>query len=588
MAFENLTQILAYQATRQPDKPLWRYFRAGAWREVTYGQALDRVRAVAQGLAWLGVAPGDRVAVMADNGPEWALADLGTIAAGAVTVSVYPGLPAEEAAWVVGHAGATVAFAGSPAMAEKLLAQRGAMPDLATIVLLAGTLDHPDVLGLDALERRGPVGEGGLPGMLSRHETPLTIIYTSGTTGVPKGAVLTHGNLIDTIAAVEAHVGDLRRFDLNLSVLPLAHVFERAAGHFFPLYMGNTVAYARGFDTLGDDFQAIRPTFVVAVPRMLEKIHARVTAQVAAAPWHRRRVFDWAMAVGERYSRAVEAGEPVHLNLAAAHVVADRLVFAPIRERLGGRLQVIVCGGAPLSGEIARFFHAMGILVCEGWGATETSAPVTINVPASFRFGSVGKPLPGVTIRRAEDGELLVRGPNVFQGYWRDEAATNEAVDAEGFFHTGDIGERDADGFWHVTDRKKELIITAGGKNVAPQKLENALKARPGIASACVVGDRRPYLVALLTIDREALAAHHPPLADRPVDDPDLRAAIAAEVTDVNVRLARVEQIKDFRLLDTDFSPESGELTYTLKLKRRVIEARHAALIAAMYAHHPV
>ncbi|MFN3430301.1 MAG: AMP-dependent synthetase/ligase [Candidatus Sericytochromatia bacterium] len=588
MAFENLTQVLAYQASRQPDKPLWRFCRAGAWRDVTYGEAMDRVRAVAQGLAAVGVAPGDRVAVMADNGPEWALADWGIIAAGGVSVSVYPGLPAEEAAWVVGHAGAKAAFAGNPAMAETLLAQRGAMPDLATIVLLGGELDHPDVLSVGDLERLGPVGDGGLPGGLSRHETPLTIIYTSGTTGVPKGVVLTHGNLLDTIAAVEAHVGDLGRFDLNLSVLPLSHVFERAAGHFFPLYMGNTIAYARGFDTLGEDFQAIRPTFVVAVPRMLEKIHARVTAQVAASPWHRRRVFDWALGVGERYSRAREAGEPVHLNLALEHVIADRAVFAPIRSRLGGRLQVIVSGGAPLSGEIARFFHAMGILVCEGWGATETSAPATINVPDAFRFGSVGKPLPGVTIKLAEDGELLVRGPNVFQGYYRDEAATAEAIDAEGFFHTGDIGERDSDGFWRITDRKKELIITAGGKNIAPQKLENALKARPGIASACVVGDRRPYLTALLTIDREALAAHHPRLAGRPVDDADLRAAIAAEVTDVNVRLARVEQIKDFRLLDTDFSAESGELTYTLKLKRRVIEARHAALIAAMYAHHPV
>jgi long-chain acyl-CoA synthetase len=280
----------------------------------------------------------------------------------------------------------------------------------------------------------------------------------------------------------------------------------------------------------------------------------------------------------------------VHLPLALQAVTADRLVFAPIRERLGGRMQAVVCGGAPLSAEVARFFHAMGVLVCEGWGATETTGPATINVPGDFRFGSVGKPLPGVTVKRAPDGELLVRGPNVFSGYFKDEAATRAAFDADGFFRTGDIGEQDADGFWYITDRKKELIITAGGKNIAPQKLEQRLTARPGIAGACVVGDRRAYLVARLSLDRPALAAGHPALADAPVDDPALRAAIAREVAEVNAGPARVEQIKDFRLLDSDFSPESGELTYTLKLKRRVIEARHAALIGAMYDHpsdHP-
>jgi long-chain acyl-CoA synthetase len=584
-AFENVPQILAYQAARAPLKPCLRFFRDGRWQSWSYSQVMDRVRRIAQGLAGLGLAPGAHAAVMADNAPEWALADLGVLAAGGVTVSVYPGLPVDEAAYVIDHAEAKVVFVGSRDLAQKLLTARAHLPRVEHLVLLDGTLDDPAVLTLAELETRGPVGDGGLPGMLSRHDTPLTLIYTSGTTGVPKGVVLTHGNVLDTIAAVEAAVGDLSRFDLNVSVLPLAHVFERAAGHFFPLYRGNTIAYARGFDTLGEDFQAVRPTFAVVVPRLLEKIHDRVRDQVARAPWARRRVFDWALDVGTRHSQAVERGEPVHLQLAMQAVAADRLVFGTVRERLGGRMQAVVCGGAPLSAEVARFFHAMGVLVCEGWGATETTGPATINAPGDFRFGSVGKPLPGVEVKRAPDGELLVKGPNVFSGYFKDAEATREAFDAEGFFRTGDIGECDADGFWYVTDRKKELIITAGGKNIAPQKLEQLLTARPGIAGACVVGDRRACLVALLCLDREALRATDPTLAERPADDPALRALMAREVAVVNARLARVEQIKDFRLLDSDFSPESGELTYTLKLKRRVIETRHAALIGAMY--HP-
>ncbi|MEP0775264.1 MAG: long-chain fatty acid--CoA ligase, partial [Acidobacteriota bacterium] len=418
-------------------------------------------------------------------------------------------------------------------------------------------------------------------------DEPAVVIYTSGTTGEPKGVILTHRNILGTLEAVVAAFGDISALRLNLSFLPLAHALERIAGHFLPLVQGNTIAYARSLDTLAEDFRAVRPDFAVAVPRVFEKVHARIHTQVRGKPAPARALFRWAVGVGVERSLRLERGQPIPPSLAARYAAADLLVFRAIRARLGGRLRLFVSGGAPLAADIARFFHAAGILVCEGWGATETSAPSTWNTPAAYRFGSVGRPLPGVEVRLDADGELQVRGVNVFPGYLDNPEANAEAFTPDGFWRSGDIGRVDEEGFYYITDRKKELIITAGGKNIAPQKLENLLRQRPLISHCLVHGDRRPYVVALLTVDRAALAAAHPELADASPEDERLRRLLEAEVAEVNRQLARFEQIKKFRVLPGEFTAQGGELSQSLKLKRRVVEERHRPLLETMYGDRP-
>ena len=591
---ENL--VAAFRATVRevPRKSCLLFHRDGAWRRWTYEEFAARAEAIAGALAKSGISPGDRVAIVGENSPEWMLADFGGILSGAHVASLYSAFPAEETAGLLSHSGARVVFAGSPAVAAKVASVRGLLPAVERIVLLSGeppesgVEDDGLVVPLARFELEAPAGEGkvradGMERTL-RPESPLGLIYTSGTTGAPKGVVLTHGNVLFTFQAVSDMFPGIDRYDLSLAFLPLAHALARVGAHLYPIVSGRTVALATSLETLGSDFAAIRPQFAFTVPRLLEKIHARIVQTVAGSSPLRRRLFAAALAAGMEWSRLAERGERVPPGLALRRRLFDRLVFSKIRARLGGRLGLLLCGGAPLSAEVARFFHAAGLLVLEGWGATETSAPSTINTPEAFRFGSVGRPLPGVEVAVAADGELLVRGRNVFGEYFRDEAATREAFSEDGFYRTGDIGHVDADGFWHVTDRKKEMIITAGGKKIAPQEVEALLRRRPLIANAMLHGDRRPYLVALLTLDAEALAAVRPDLAGKPAGDAGLLAALRQEVAAVNSLLARFEQVKAFRLLPRDFSMEAGELTFTLKLKRRAIEAAWKSLLDDMYA----
>jgi long-chain acyl-CoA synthetase len=590
--YRNFVQVMLDHFERQPDKPCLRFFRDGAWKELTYGEVRGRVLAIAGGLVALGIEPGDRAAILSANRPEWALCDLGTFFAGAVVVTVYPDLNAAESAHILAHSESRLLFLEDRAQLEKVLSVREKLPALEHLVLLG---DAPPAgapcRSLDDLERLGREHASEALARIAQSasappETPLTIVYTSGTTGEPKGVITTHGNVVGVTGAVLAGLSqrDIRR--LNLSFLPLAHSLERIGGHFTPLRIGGTIAYARGLDTIAEDLLAVRPEFAVGVPRFFEKFYDRVQAEMAKASPLRRRIFGWALNAGMERSRRQEAGKPLPIVLSLRCALADRLVFSKVRRRLGGRLEYFVSGGAPLSAGLARFFHAAGVLICEGYGATETSAPATLNSPTAYRFGTVGRPLPGVEVRLAPDGELLVRGPNVCAGYYKDPRATAEAFDAEGFYHTGDIGSVDADGFFLITDRKKELIITASGKNIAPTKIENLLKARPFISQALAHCDRRPYVVALLSLDRAAIAAARPELADAPVSHPEVRALVAAQVDLANESLPRYEQVKDFRLVEEDFSAERGEMTVTFKLKRRVIEERYRGLLDEMYAEH--
>lgn len=586
-AAANLVAPLRAAAAAHPRQPCLRFFRDGRWRVLTWGETFARVEAVAGGLAALGVGAGERVAIISTTRPEWGLADLGGVFAGAVVASVYPTLPANEIAFILKHSRTRVVFVEDEAQAAKVLSVRDELPDLRTVVLLSGVASDGVVMTLGELEARGDEAWRDVAvrrGLAADRRTPLSVVYTSGTTGLPKGVVLTHGNVLFVVAAVVEAAGEITdQLWYNLSFLPLAHVMERVAGHFFPLLAERTVTYSRGLDALGDDFRAVRPHLTVAVPRVFEKIHARVLADVARKPRPQRALFEWAVGVGRRRSLAQERGQPIGPALAAQARLADALVFRKLRDAVGGRIALLVSGGAPLSAEVARFFHGAGILVCEGWGATETSAPATLNVPSAYRFGSVGRPLPGVEVVVADDGELLVRGENVCAGYLDDPEANAETFDADGFYHSGDIGRRDEDGFFYITDRKKELIITAYGKNIAPQKIENLLRERRFISNCIVHGDRRSHLVALITIDRDDLRARRPDLAAVDATDPRLASLIGKEVDAVNAGLPSFEHIRSFRVLDHDFSPETGELTPTMKLKRRVIETKYHALLDELY-----
>lgn len=587
MSARTITEVLFGHGRSRPDLPCLRFYRDGRWQDMRWGPVAGRVRAIAGGLAAAGLEVGDRVAIVSRNRPEWALADLGALAAGAVVATVYPTLPADETAFILGHCGARAAFVEDDEQLDKVLSVRDRLPRLETLVVLDESVATPaGALPLAALEdaaRPELAAERVQLACSLGRDAPMTVVYTSGTTGVPKGAVLTHGNVLGVIESVLEALGDASGLRLNLSFLPLAHALERIAGHYMPVYLGTTIAYARSLETVAEDFLAIRPDFAVAVPRVFEKVSARILGEVARKPPPVRALFDWALAIGTRRSRLEERGAAIPASLRARHLVADALVLRKVRARFGGRLKLFVSGGAPLAADVARMFHACGILVCEGWGATETSAPATWNTPRAFRFGSVGRPLPRVEVRIAADGELEVRGPNVFQGYLDNPQETAEAFTPDGFWRSGDIGEVDQDGFFYITDRKKELVILASGKNIAPAKIENLLRQQPLISNCMVHGDRRPYLVSLITVDRAALSAHRPELAAAPVADARLREAVAAQVEAVNSRLARFEQVKRFALVEPDFTPEGGELTLTLKLKRRVILERHGRALDALY-----
>ncbi len=536
MAIENLIQLLRERAVDRPDRVLLRFHRDGAWREWSYGLVLHRVEAIAGGLEALGIRSGDRVAILSGPRPEWILADLGGMAAGAVVLGIDPELPEEEAACILDHVDARVLFVDDRDRASRLAAVRHRIPQLEHVILMEGEAPGDlTLLSLSALESLPAPGQGAV--RLDRtarrpREAPATICYTAGTTGLPKGALLTHGNLIGALAAsARAFADALHPIELVLCPISPSHVLGRVCGEFAALFLGRTLALGRGSDALLDDAAELKPDAIVAVPRLLDRVR---------------------------------------------ETLGDR----PPRERLGGRLSAVFCGGAPLDADLARFYEADDVAVFDGWGMAETAGPVSANRPGVARAGSVGRPLPGIEVRVAGDGELLVHGPNVFSGYFRDPDRSAEAFDENGFFRTGDVGSIDEDGFIHVTGRKDDLIVSADGRAVAPQKIEQLLHERPFIAHALAYGDRRPFMVAILTIDRDAIAAWHPELTDRPVGDPALHALVEEEVRRVNDRLPEPERIRAFRLLDGD---ETGGLAVLRRLRRPEAEARFRPILDELY-----
>ncbi len=540
----------------------------GGWREVSWREAGERVDSLAHGLLARGVRRGDPVAILARSSAEWALLDWAVMSIGAVVVGLYPTSSATECGYVLSHSETVLAVVEDDEQLAKIAQSRGEAPGLRDVL----RLDE-----LDRLEAEGREYAAAHPRAVETAAAELgendlaTLIYTSGTTGPPKGCMLTHRNLF--VAATRSDRDLTRADDVVILFLPLAHSFGRLV-HQAGAFHGFTIAFLAEPADAARALAAVRPTVLPAVPRVYEKVHAGVLGQLEAAGGPKRAIGRWGLGVGARAARLRRERKPVPLGLRLQERVADRLVFSKVKERLGGRLRLGISGAAPLALDVLEFFHALGILVIEGYGMTETASSATANHPEGFRFGTVGQAVDGCEIKLADDGEILVRSESIFAGYFKDPEATRAVLTEEGWLRTGDVGELDAAGFLKITDRKKDLIITAGGKNIAPQNLENALKSSRFISQAVVVGDRRPYVTALIALDDVEVAA----------SGREPQELVQELVDEVNRDRTRVEQIKRFAILPRDLSQEQGELTPTLKVKRRVVHENFAAQIESLYS----
>jgi long-chain acyl-CoA synthetase len=589
---QTLVQIFldAVKTHRKPEQFMRK--SGGTWESISAERAHGDVQDLALGLAALGISHGDRVGLLSENRYEWVLADLGALSLGAVTVPIYPTLTADQSAYMLRDAGAKVLFLSGAAQIAKLTPVLDRLPELQSIVMMdavpaggAKTLSFAEVAGRGAAARKAD------PAAYDRHvsgvrpEDLATIIYTSGTTGEPKGAMLTHSNIASNVHA-GLQVFKLLPNDRCLSFLPLCHIFERMGGLYAMLQGGVTIAYAQSAETVAADAIEVRPTVLCGVPRFYEKVYARVMDAAHGFPPLRRALFDWGLGLGRQMAAARFAGTQPGAWLALRAGIADRLVFAKIRARVGGRLRFCISGGAPLNPAVMEFFFAIGIPVYEGYGLTETSPVICLTPAERPKPGYVGPPLPGVELCIGAEGEILTRGPHVMKGYFNNPEATARAI-RDGWFHTGDIGEIDADGYLKITDRLKELLVLAGGKKVAPQPIENALKTSDWIAEAVLIGDRRAYVTGLIVPNFVKLAAAGVTGSpEAQIADPKTLAFVQEAVDAVNTKLARFEQIKKFALLERELSQDAGELTPSLKVKRRIVDQRHAAKIEALYEGH--
>ncbi|MFW6175338.1 MAG: AMP-dependent synthetase/ligase [Acidobacteriota bacterium] len=599
-SYRSVVEMFHHRVEQTPDADaLYGRTRPGSgWYTFTWRQAAERMRKIACGLRALDLEQGQRVSILATSSPTWILADLGILAAGGATTTIYTSNTPEECTHVLGDSGSVLCFAENPEQASKVAEVAPELPQLRKVILFEG--EPPAGAGdafmtLSELETLGEAWDADNPAAYERLWQSLgpddlaTIIYTSGTTGKPKGVVLTHDNWVYEAKAV-ASLGIFPEGDSLYLFLPLAHSFAKVT-EVICIRIGATMAVDGDLDELIDNVGEIRPQVMPAVPRIFEKVYNKVVSGAREAGGMKLRIFEWALGVGRRVSALRQEGREPSGLLALQNRLADRLVFSKLKARFGGRIRYFISGGAPLSREIAEFFHAAGLLVLEGYGLTETSAASFVNRPERFKFGTVGLPVPGTEVSLAEDGEVLIRGRGVMQGYHGQPEATAETIDADGWLHTGDIGELDEDGFLKITDRKKDIIVTAGGKNIAPQYVENLLKTSSRYVSQVVMlGDRRPYCVALVTINEETVGqwaqeqglewTDYADLASRP----EVRDLVWGEVEALNRRLASYETIKKIHLLNRDFTQETGELTPKMSVKRKVVERTWADELERMYA----
>ncbi|HEY2830428.1 MAG TPA: long-chain fatty acid--CoA ligase [Thermoanaerobaculia bacterium] len=594
MEIQTLTDI--YALTCDIERPAaLKYKKGERWLDISLAEFRDTIRWFSMGLRTLGVKPGDRVAILSENRPEWAMGDFGILCAAAITVPVYPTLLGWQIEYILNDSGSVACIASSEEQLHKLLDIRSHCPHLHNIIVADAAADMPPGVmtfeqvvaeGRKSEQERGRARFDEL--RTSRKPSDLaTIVYTSGTTGNPKGAMLTHGNIASNVVST-TQVLPLQGGWVAMSILPLSHILERTADYSY-FYRGAVIAYAESVVKVGENLQEVKPDVFAAVPRLFEKMRARILDTVAAGSSGKQKIFAWALKIAEERLpyRIENKAMPAGLKIRSA--IADKLVFRKILGRLGGRVKFVLSGGAPLSPELAAFFIGAGLEILEGYGLTETSPVITVNSPRKRRIGSVGQLIPGVEVKIAEDGEILSRGPHIMQGYWNNPEATSQSIDAQGWFHTGDIGLIE-DGFLRITDRKKDIIINAYGKNIAPQPLEALLKSSPYIGTPVLIGDRRKFLVALIVpnfekLERDAAAKGvHADSHEALVADERVKSIFQAEIDRFNQSLDRQEKIRRFTLLPRDFTIEEDEITPSLKVKRKVVDKKYKDIIDSMYA----
>lgn len=594
MSIQTIPELFLTAVREHPRPDCFSYRdESGQYVDVSSEEALRRVKALRFGLRSLGVQPGDHVAILSENRLEWALSDLAGQCAGGITVPIYPTLLEETIEYILNDCQPKVIFVSTQEQAQKIHSIREKLPFLKDIISYDRT-SLPDIMTFEKLKQIGqnlvddnpPAADDEC--LAADKDSPCSIIYTSGTTGDPKGVVLSHWNFVSNVLSIHK----LMKFqsdDRCLSFLPLSHVLERMGGFYTMLHAGVGIAYAARMDSVPVDVLEIKPTIMVSVPRLYEKIYAKAAALSAGAGFPKKNIFFWARDVGIRCAELETSGQTVGGMLAVQRTIADKLVFGKLRAKLGGRIRFMVSGGAPLNAKINKFFYGSGMVVLEGYGLTETSPVLSANIFGAIRFGSVGKPLPDTEIKIAEDGEILCRGPQVMIGYFNKEEATREVLTDDGWFSTGDIGHVDEDGYIFITDRKKDLIVTAGGKNIAPQPIENAFGAHKNVTQMVVIGDKRQFLSSLIVPDFEVLRDFANDQGIGEVSDADLlkhptvNTLFEGIMAEMNSDLAGFSQIRKFTLLAKEFTLEDGELTPTMKIKRFAINRKYKDVIDNMY-----
>ncbi|MDD5448734.1 MAG: long-chain fatty acid--CoA ligase [Actinomycetota bacterium] len=590
---DTIPEMIKNRVQKYGDRQMMYVKRGGEWRKITWNEFWSKVKRLGLGMISLGIKPQDRVAIFSDNSPEWQMTDIAVLSIGAIDVPLYSTITPKQAEYILSDSGARICFVGSEDHLRRVEEVWGNLPELMKVVTMDGTKsENPNVITFEELMEIGDKYEK--PEEFDERMKALkpddlcSFVYTSGTTGNPKGAMLTHNNFLSNVKACSEiiHVTDE---DVCLSYLPLSHVLERMSGYYSSLYNGATIYHATSIDTILPELSEVRPHFMVSVPRLYEKFYAGVLANVESQSPFKQRVFNWAVRIGREVSKLKVEHKPIPLWLKLRYRIANKLVFKQIYELMGGRLKFFISGGGPLAKEIAEFFHSLGITIIEGYGLTETSPVTNVNRPDELKFGSVGRPIPGVEIKIAEDGEILVRGPNVMKGYWNRPEETAEAIDEEGWFYTGDIGYVDEDGYLHITDRKKDIIVTAGGKNIAPQNIENTLITCKYIEQVCVIGDKRKYLSALIVPNFEELEKWAKAngieykSTEELVEDQRTYDLIKGEIDNLLKDFDRHEQIVKFLLLTEEMTIASGLLTPTLKVRRRQVAETFADDIEKLY-----
>ena len=596
MDYRSLPDMLRTNANRYKDKAAMLIKRGETWEEITYAEFGEKVRLIAEGLVSLGVGKGDKVALLSENRPEWSMSDFGIQSAGALVVPVYPTLIPKQIEYILRNSDAKFIIASTTEQAEKVIPLRDKIENLSKVIVMDGwkNSDTENVSSFDELLESGKQyrkeNENWYHESVDKIDRMdvMTIIYTSGTTGDPKGVLLSHNNFMSNIEGVLKPI-PLSESDTFLSFLPLSHVFERMAGNFVPYALGSTVAFAESIEKVAQNMGEVHPTVMTSVPRLYEKMYTKINIAVEEGSPIKKKLFRWSFKVGDEMQKAEKAGI-VSAGLKFKHGIASKLVFSKLKTRMGGKLRFFVSGGAPLSQEIGEFFSMAGITIIECYGLTETSPGITAGVAGDVVFGTVGPPLHNVEVKIAKDGEILTRGPHVMVGYHDNEEATNEIIDSEGWLHTGDIGEFDEGGRLKITDRKKNILVTAGGKNIAPAPIENMLITSPLIEQVMLIGDRRKFVSAVIAPDFEYLKTQAEKEGittfsnEELVSDPGVYKLMEEEIDNLLVDISNYERVKRFIMIPRLLTIEDGEITPSLKIKRKVVIEKFAGQIDALYA----